>query len=511
MMEHETPKARYEASDNLRQSFLARCEQYAYWTIPSKFPRNYNTDSDDMRFDFQTTGARCTNNLMNKVMLALFAPSRPFFKPTLSVEDSDTLREEQGIDAAAQATIMTEIAKRSMRTLELMGARNVLIETIAQLIITGNALIEFDRHRKKFTLHTVRKYVTERNCDGDIIRFCLREDSKLEQMPQRVQDIYRRAHPQAKGNIKVTLYTEWRFEDEVWRLEQSIDQYPCTPENPPQYKDDAFPFRVLTWSLAPGRNYGTGLVEEAQGSFHGLSTLESAIVPGLTEMCRIVHFLNPASPTDATEFEQALSGSVLPGIGDDVFTPDMGGKSRDYATVAAKITEYRQDLSAMFLMATSMVRSAERVTAEEIRMIANELETALGGVYSRISTDLQPWLARIALDELDHGRFQGMDIRVITGLDALSANGDLDNIRGLIADLSNTQNLPEPVQMAINWDGFIQVLSGLHNVSHSQFLKSSTQVAAEQAAAQQGAVDQQTQLVAAEGMKEVAVNAAKEV
>ena len=65
MMEHETPKARYEASDNLRQSFLARCEQYAYWTIPSKFPRNYNTDSDDMRFDFQTTGARCTNNLMN--------------------------------------------------------------------------------------------------------------------------------------------------------------------------------------------------------------------------------------------------------------------------------------------------------------------------------------------------------------------------------------------------------------------------------------------------------------
>lgn len=510
-MEYKTPKTRYRNLDGMRQSFLQRCEQYALWTLPAKFPKNYNTDSDDLRIDFQTTGARGTNNLMNKVMLALFAPSRPFFKPVLSVEDADKAA-EAGFDAATITVVMSEIAKRGMRALELMGARNVLVETIAQLIITGNALLEFDKSRGRFVLHTLRRYAVKRNCDGDILYFIMCERAELDNLPEPVQRAYRSTFPQAKGDTEVDLYTQWTYdgEAEVWRLKQSVEDIDCTPERAPQYKDDVFPFRVLTWSLAPGRNYGTGLVEEAAGALLGLSTLSAALVPGLTEMCRIVHFLNPASPTDATEFEQALSGAVLPGVGDDVTTPDMGGKARDYATVNMQMEAYKQELAAIFLMTTAVIRNAERVTAEEIRLVANELETGLGGVYSRLSTDLQPWLARISLDIVDNGKFQGMPVHVLTGMDALSASGDLDNMRGFIADMSNLQNLPEPVQQAINWDGFIKLLSGLHNVSSSTLLKSQAQVAQDQAQQQQAAIDAQTQLTAAEGMKDIAVQAAKE-
>ncbi|WP_265102931.1 portal protein, partial [Acinetobacter baumannii] len=63
-------------------------------------------------------------------------------------------------------------------------------------------------------------------------------------------------------------------------------------------------------------------------------------------------------------------------------------------------TKYVNRIGKGFLLSSSIVRDAERVTAEEIRMQANELETSLGGVYSRLAVDFQKpmayWLTKRA-------------------------------------------------------------------------------------------------------------------
>lgn len=223
-------------------------------------------------------------------------------------------------------------------------------------------------------------------------------------------------------------------------------------------------------------------------------------------MCRIVHLADPAGSTDALEFQNALSGQVINGRPNDISTPDLGGKVRDYATVESKIEKLEKTLSEMFLVATSAVRNAERVTAEEIRLLAQELETSLGGVYSRLSTDLQQWLARIAISKIEQQALRQMDVYVITGLDALSANGDLDSLRAMIADLSNTQNLPDEIKGTIIWDSYVQLVSSLHGVDYFKFLKSQEQFQQEQAAQQAQAQEMQQEAVATDALGQVAVN-----
>ena len=53
------------------------------------------------------------------------------------------------------------------------------------------------------------------------------------------------------------------------------------------------------------------------------------------------------------------------------------------------ITRIEERLAFDFLLNSAIQRKAERVTAEEIRYMAQELETAQGGVYSILSQEMQ--------------------------------------------------------------------------------------------------------------------------
>lgn len=505
-----TPKSEFTKMDSARTMLLARCEQYAGWTIPSKFPPKEANDNYEMSIDFQAVGAKCVNNLVNKMILALFAPSRPFFRPELSEKDIASLA-ENGLEGAALDAVLSQVAKQGMKRLEAMQVRPVLTETVLQLIITGNGLLFHDKKEKALALFTLRDYVVRRNAKGQVRRIIVRETTELGSMSVDVQKAYRTRNQNALDDRVVSLYTQldWDSARKVWRQTQSIEDIDVT-KGVTQYKQRDMPWRVLVWSLAPKRNYGTGMVEEAQGAFHGLSTLSSAEVPGLLEMCRIIHLADPTGSTDAAEFQNALSGAVLVGRPNDITTPDMGGKARDYQSVAGKIERYERLLSEMFLLATSAVRNADRVTAEEIRLIANELEASKGGVYSRLSFELQQWLAEIAIEEIQNDSLRKMDVYVITGMDALSANGDLDNLRAMMADLANTQNLPDELKGTIVWDSYVQLVASLHNVDYFKFLKSQAAMQQEQAAEAEAAAAAQQEQVATEAMGEVAVNALAE-
>jgi hypothetical protein len=503
-MNEVTLKSEFSRLDSLRTTLISRCEQYAAWTIQSKFPPKDITDNYEMTVDFQSVGAKGTNNLVNKVMLALFAPSRPFFRPELSTATLAKMA-DNGIQGAAIDAILAQIAKQGMKDLESMQARAVITEAVIQLIITGNAALRLIDD--EFILYTLRDYVVVRSRSGALRSAIFRETSKLKFFSDVLQATYRKHKLNATGEEEVSLYTQfaWDSKRKVWVQTQALEIYDVTVGDT-QYKDADLPMRVLTWSLAPKRNYGTGLVEENQGAFHALSTLSSAEIAGLLEMCRIIHLADPSGTTDALEFQNALSGDVLNGRAEDITTPDLGGKARDYMAVSVKLKELAQFLSEVFLLATGSVRNAERVTAEEIRLIANELETSKGGVYSRLSFDLQQWLAGIAIKRNKDPNVTKLDVYVITGLDALSANGDLDNIRSLLADLSRAGELPDEVKVTIEWDSFVQLLSSLHNVDYFKFLKSQAKVKEEQAAAQANEMAMQQEQAATQAVGQVAVN-----
>ena len=68
------------------------------------------------------------------------------------------------------------------------------------------------------------------------------------------------------------------------------------------------------------------------------------------------------------------------------------------ALEAARTIEER--LSLAFLLHSAVQRNAERVTAEEIRFMAAELEDALGGLYTVLSQELQLPLVKSRITRL---------------------------------------------------------------------------------------------------------------
>ena len=65
----------------LKSNVLRNAETFASYTLPSLFmPEGQNTDKDKSNHTWQSVGAQAVNNLATRLMLALFAPSRPFLR-----------------------------------------------------------------------------------------------------------------------------------------------------------------------------------------------------------------------------------------------------------------------------------------------------------------------------------------------------------------------------------------------------------------------------------------------
>jgi hypothetical protein len=112
-------------------------------------------------------------------------------------------------------------------------------------------------------------------------------------------------------------------------------------------------------------------------------------------------------------------------------------------------------LGAAFLLTSGVVRSAERVTAEEIRMLSQELESSLGGLYSLLSNELQlPLIERLMfvmskskkLPKLPKNLVQPV---IVTGVEALGRGNDLNKLDQFLAGAAQVVG-PQAVAQFVN-------------------------------------------------------------
>ncbi len=124
-------------------------------------------------------------------------------------------------------------------------------------------------------------------------------------------------------------------------------------------------------------------------------------------------------------------------------------------------------------------------------MTANELETAYGGVYSTLAASLQKpvaiWL--FASIELDL-KGADLDITIVTGLDALSRNGDLENFRLAMADMASVAQVPENLAPRMKWEEVGAFIGQGRNIDLSKFIMTDAEFAALQQAQQVNRVEE---------------------
>lgn len=494
--------------DGLRRGFIERCEKYAGFTLPRLCTINgYDQNSSELAHDWQSIGAQATNHVVNKLVLALFAPSRPFFRL-----EADAMWKRNAISQGIKENIIDEALAKAeqdaIREMDRKGTvRPKLYQALANLVVLGNVLIYLPRKNdEEMRVFGIKSYVARRTGEGKLKTAIIRECLAFDELEPDVQDLCR-AHGSRKSPETKVEYFKWieRTRDGKYRMTQWVDGYRLPKEYDGFWPEDKLPYRVLTWQLADENDYGTGLVEDYAGDFVALSALSEAQVKGAILSSEFRWLVNPGGMTKPEDLENSENGAALPGLKDDVVLVS-NSKPGDLAVVQNIAGDYLQRIGRGFLMSSAVTRNAERVTAQEIRLQAQELETSFGGTYSRIAVDMQAPIADWLLltVELDLSRTK-IKRSIVTGLDALSRSGDLDALRAALADIASIGQLPEQQLAVLNLDAINSTIFIGHGLSN-KFVKTPEQQKADADAQAQRQADMMAQQSAAQASAQQIVN-----
>ncbi len=489
-----TAPSRWTELDGSRRSMVTRWEAYSTYTLPYICPdENYQQDTDEMTHDFQAVGAQAVNSLANKIMLALFAPSRPFFKLDPDEETKKQLA-EVGIDPDGLKDVFSSLELQSVKLLDSKNFRPVMFEIIKSLIVTGNSLMDLS---DEVAYVRVRDFLVKRDYYGRPCEIMTKACLQFQQLTKDVQEACLQKKPHGyTPEAKVEVYRWYKVDETGKRMTMTYwvdDLLLDDNKYKGDWKREECPVRPLTWCLTANADYGTGLVEEYAGDFAALSTMSTSFVQGSVLASEFRWLSNPAGLTQPEDIRDSQNGAVVPGVKGDLELISAGqGMGQTLQMMMNGMDIYTRRISQGFLMLSGVTRDAERVTAEEIRMQANELENSLGGAYSRLAIDMQLPIAHwlLALQDLSIKGVK-MNVSIVTGLNALSRNGDLDNLNAAIANIGALyQQQPLALRM-LKMDAILSDIMSGHGLLSSRYVKTEAEVAQEAQAAQQQQLAQQ--------------------
>ena len=465
---------------------VARSGQYGMWTIPS-ITMDVSTQRDqEADKGHVVVGARLVNHLSNRVADTMFPHSRPFIMVMLTPEAQLALEKEVGEDGAGQLSEVVRsstarIEETAMRKLRMTAYRPMAVMAIKHLIITGNAMIRRQKSGVRI-VYGVRDFCIRRDLDGAMQECILRDTKKFGNLPLDVQTIMRAMGVKSYlDTTEVVLYSHYKFDGKRWVFKQAADNVALA--DPKHFTKEDLPVLPLTWSLARGEDYGRGLVEDNAIAFHNLDVLTAALIDLMAAIADIKFLVKTSSIIDVAAINKAERGTYHSGNEGDITVPEIG-KRGDIKIMMEAITKWERDLSQAFLLNSASTRDAERVTAEEIRMNARELESGFGGLYSKLALEWQQLEGDWAVRAVDIGSLLGkakaalFEVIVVTGLESLSREGQLDNLRLAIGDMQLLDTVPEEIRAVINPLLFATFIFTNRGVKLEQFLYTKEQVQA---------------------------------
>jgi hypothetical protein len=262
------------------------------------------------------------------------------------------------------------------------------------------------------------------------------------------------------------------------------------PGTDSSYPLDKNPWLALRYNAIDGEDYGRGFVEEYLGDLRALEGLSRSILEGTAAAAKVIFLVKPNGTTKMKSVV-APNLSVRQGNPDDVGVIGVD-KFADFRVARETMETTERRLAAAFLLNQSVQRDAERVTAEEIRFLANELETSLGGVYSLLSHELQlPLIKRIIavleregkLPKLPKGTVEPV---IITGFEALGRGNDANKLATFLQTAASILG-PEAVVGYTNVSDALKRLGTGFGIDMKGLIKTQEEVQQEQQQAQQQA------------------------
>lgn len=490
----------YENMAADRDAFLTRARSCAELTIPTLVPPEGHTGSTQYDTPYQSVGARGVNNLASKLLMTLLPPNQAFFR--LTIDDYDLV--ELGGDARGKAEeALARIERSATQVIESKAIRVPTFEALKQLIVSGNALVHMPT-KGGMKVFRLDRYVVQRDTMGNVLKIITKETVAYDALPKDVlQALTENPDYELDTSKKeCDIFTCVKRVGKKFEVHQEVHDI-VIESTKGSYPEDKLPWMALRFIAVDGNHYGRSFCEEIVGDLKSLEALTKAIVEGSAASSKLLFLVRPNGTTKMRSIADAPNGGIISGDANDVTTL-QANKFNDFRVAQETMQKITERLSFAFLLNSSVQRQAERVTAEEVRYMAQELETALGGIYSVLSQEFQVPLVNLLLAKMQkEGKMpkfpkDTLKPQIVTGLEALGRGQDLNKLSQFLQMLQPLGQ--QVIASELNIGDYLDRLGASLGIDTQGLVKSDEQKMQEQQAMQEQMQQQQMMAMAEKGV-----------
>ena len=485
---------RYAILESVREAKLDRARDIAALTIPSLMPPAGKSEVEALPTPYQGMGARCINNLSNKLLLTLFPVSSPFFK--LEVPEGIVQQLQNEKDKNIKEAIekrMSEMENIIQSDLEVNAFRVRLFETLKQLLTTGDFLLYIPLNGSPEG-YRLDKYVVKRAYSGRMLELILKQVISRAELPEiwrqqldeAIDSSTAESSGEGSGPSKYNMYTRVYLKDKK-HIEAKYINGIKLEGSEASYPEDSSAWLPLWMNGQSGEDYGSGYAEDYFGDLIALEGISRAIQEHTAISSKTFGVIRPKSQMTPRDLAGVPNGGFVVGEPEDLAYPEVG-KRGDMQVALQTYNNLMDLLSKAFLI--TQIRASERTTAAEVRLEANELETSLGGSYSLLANTLQKPLLMREISRLkkrgqiDQVSREDIEPKIIVGLDGLGRGTELEKLMTAIETLGLIAQAA-PAIPGLDMDKSVRVVFNAVGFDPDEVLKSEEQRMMEQQQQQQ--------------------------
>lgn len=482
--EIQLPSEYYQSRVSDRKPFEDRAEEFAKVTIPALFRATGSGGADKLPRNYvQSLGAKLVKNLSSKITLTLFPPSASGFKLS---PDAKAMKELTGGDKNMMTIINKDLSLGAdviNKEIERQDIRKHVFNLVDHQIVIGSCIME-KVPNNGIKIHGLKTIAFTLDDMGEAMDMCVVEELLV--LPESL----RGEMEDSKDSYE--LYTRCRYDYDMkkWEVTQELDGVIVGEAKYYNDKNVPFSYQGMIWNV--GEKAHRPFVEDYYGSLNSYNVLSKLLTQGAVVAAKTVLFVDErGGRTRKKDVSESANGDVIDGRSDDV-TSLVLGKNYDFQVPMQVRAEFRDELEEAFLSKNSITRQAERVTAEEIREMAKELESAMAGVYAVISNRITKRIVTWVMEELGI-KFDNIDVSIITGLNALGMSNEIVKLDGMVTRLGQLE-----LTDYLNNDELIDRYASGYGVNTVNLIKTSQVVAEERQKAQEAAMMNQVGQAGAE-------------
>lgn len=467
------------------------------------------TEDQGLPYNFQSLGANAVGTIVGKILLGVFPPDRPWIQQIIAPQ----YEYDPNIDPARLQAVKQQLFLQDLTILALLetptggankplGFHNSNRQAFEQIVATGDTLERID-DEFQVTVFDRPSYVTKRYADTSVAYHVTCEHiDPLGLKPEQLakanvlrSDLEGKTYAERCGQLYTMV--EWQPETKKWVVRQEFKDVEIN-----QFDEGISRYISTPFNLAPGHNYGRGLVEANMGDLGTFDSLRARLLDYAVLASKLLTVLDKGSIIREKDLAKP-SGSIIRGEveGGKVMKAGMMvvDKLADISGVIKVMEDTKGSLGQSFLMDSASVRDSERTTLGEIEQVTiQELQGRLGGVYAPIQGRQQiPKFERAKALAAAKGLIKKLPdnivkTRVLSGIAALVAQSQAGR---LVSFVEIAKNMGEQTLARINDDVLLDVLARYQGVAEPGLIKSTAQRDAEiqkalQVQAQQAAIEQ---------------------